>query len=473
MKMGVIIKWNYRNIIGITKPINVVMCLSHNYDIRPATLYRLRATVLINQAESSPSKLVLVNTREAAAKSPVIQSVKVLANGSAIVQFIPADDVDVKTNYTVEYRDVSSFDPSWTSLEFESDSSSEVLLSGLLPNRTYETRLFVNGNIVHGICSRTVLFSTNQTAQLPEVSLIPQEEIVLDPDVSQPLEVKCSVISSPPSNIRWLVDGNPLPVDHSFYTVTNTAEDDNKITSTIHIKSRTRNDDLTCIAANPAGQVSKTIAVRIRGPGSPPSAVALQSERGGYTVTWQPPSHPNGNITKYVVYHSFNKEYPLADWQKLVLDGTENSVRTRNDDLTCIAANPAGQVSKTIAVRIRGPGSPPSAVALQSERGGYTVTWQPPSHPNGNITKYVVYHSFNKEYPLADWQKLVLDGTENSVRVLSEAEDAFYVRVQAAADSGPGVISDIVAVEKDSKLRALLHFAVDNLIRLKHFWGKV
>ncbi|PIO62970.1 fibronectin type III domain protein, partial [Teladorsagia circumcincta] len=35
-------------------------------------------------------------------------------------------------------------------------------------------------------------------------------------------------------------------------------------------------------------------------------------------------------------------------------------------------------------------------------------------------------------------------------RVLSKTEDAFYVRVQAAADSGPGVISDIVAIEKDT-----------------------
>ncbi|KAK6023267.1 fibronectin type III domain protein [Ostertagia ostertagi] len=125
--------------------------------------------------------------------------------------------------------------------------------------------------------------------------------------------------------------------------------------------------------------------------------------------------------------------------------------RTRSDNLTCVAVNPAGQVSRSVSVQILGPGSPPSTVTLQSERGGYTVSWLPPSHPNGNITKYVVYHTFNKDDPLSDWQKLVLDGTENSVRVLSKTEDAFYVRVQAAADSGPGVISDIVAIEKDSE----------------------
>ncbi|KIH62271.1 fibronectin type III domain protein, partial [Ancylostoma duodenale] len=331
-------------------------------------MYRLRATVLINQVESSPSKLILVNTKEAAAKSPAIQSVNVLVNGSAIFQFIPAEDADV--NYTLEYREVSSPDPTWTGFEFESDSSNEVLLTGLLPNRTYEARLFANGNVVHGHRSRTVPFHTNNTAQLPEISLDPEEEIVLDPDVSLPLEVNCHVVSSPPSNIHWLVDGQPIQAEHSFYAVTNSPVDDKKTTSSIHIKSRTRNDNLTCVAVNPAGRVSSSVAVRIRGPGSPPSAVTLQSERGGYTVSWAPPTHPNGNITKYVVYHSSNKEDPLSDWQKLVLDGTENTVR-----------------------------------------------------------------------------------------ILSEAEDAFYVRVQAAADSGPGVISDIVAIEKDTvPISVSLHY---------------
>ncbi|KJH41642.1 fibronectin type III domain protein [Dictyocaulus viviparus] len=101
-------------------------------------------------------------------------------------------------------------------------------------------------------------------------------------------------------------------------------------------------------------------------------------------------------------------------------------------------------------VRILGPGSPPSSVTVKNEKGGYTVSWLQPLYPNGNITKYVVYHSFHKDDPLSDWQKLVLDGTENVVRVISEGEDAFYVRVQAAAESGPGVISDIVAYEKDN-----------------------
>lgn len=181
---------------------------AHNYDIKPSTVYRIRATVLINHVESLPSKLILLNTREAAAKSPLIQDVKVLVNGSVVFEFLPAEDADLITNYTIEYRDVADADEKWTSFEFESDESSQLLLSTLLPNRTYEARLFVNGHVVNGLRSRAVTFTTNNTAQLPEMSLDPEEEIVLDPDVSLSLEVRCEAVSTPPPKMFWLVDAS-------------------------------------------------------------------------------------------------------------------------------------------------------------------------------------------------------------------------------------------------------------------------
>lgn len=79
----------------------------------------------------------------------------------------------------------------------------------------------------------------------------------------------------------------------------------------------------------------------IKGPGSPPSEITLVAEKKGYTISWKPPSHPNGEITasyrklimlirkfqKYVVYHTLNREDPLSDWKKIDLDGSEKFVR--------------------------------------------------------------------------------------------------------------------------------------------------
>ncbi|KAK6052614.1 fibronectin type III domain protein, partial [Cooperia oncophora] len=104
-------------------------------------------------------------------KSPLIQAVKVLVNGSVFFDFLPAEDVDLVSNYTVEYRDVTSGEANWSHFDFESDASSRVLLTSLLPNRTYEARLFMNGHVIHGRRSRTVTFTTNNTGMITVLRL--------------------------------------------------------------------------------------------------------------------------------------------------------------------------------------------------------------------------------------------------------------------------------------------------------------
>uniref|UniRef100_A0A158P7J6 Fibronectin type III domain protein n=1 Tax=Angiostrongylus cantonensis TaxID=6313 RepID=A0A158P7J6_ANGCA len=348
-------QWQHVEVLT-SEPQYCVRLDADDYDIKPTTVYRIRASVLVNQVESAPSKIILLDTREA-----VIKPVKVFANGSAILEFVPGENVG--ENYVAEYREVTvgvEDENNWRSVKAQSNAGNRVTLSFLMPNRTYEVRLLGNDHVMNKRWSRIVTFTTNNTAQLPQVTLDP-ERISVDPDVSLPLEVRCNAVSIPLASIRWLVDDKPVEPDHLFYTISN--------------------------------------------------------------VT----------IVEQMASRSIRMKF-----------------RTRNSNLTCVATNAAGQVSKSVIVRILGPGSPPSSVTVKNERGGYTVSWLPPLHPNGNITKYVVYHSFHKDDPLSDWQKVVLDSTENSVRVLSHDDDGFYVRVQAAADSGPGVISDIVAIEKDT-----------------------
>ncbi|KAJ1372647.1 hypothetical protein KIN20_034849 [Parelaphostrongylus tenuis] len=357
----------WQNVEVLTsQPQYCVQLDANDYDIKPASVYRIRASVLVNQVESSPSKIILLDTREAEfqpSKSPVIKPVKMLANGSAIFEFIPAENGDHIANYMVEFRELSlsgKNEDNWRSVEVQSSAENHVLLPSLMPNRTYEARLRDNDQVMNRRWSKIVTFTMNDTAQLPEVVLDP-ERIEVDPVVSLPLEVRCDVVSTPLATIDWLVDGKPVEPENLFYNISN-------VTITEQVASR---------------------SVRMK-------------------------------------------------------------CRTRNANLTCVATNSAGQVSKSVLVRILGPGSPPSSVAVKNEQGAYTVSWLPPLHPNGNLTKYVVYHTFHKDDPLSDWQKLVLDSAENSVRIPSNDEDGFYVRVQAAADSGPGVISDIVAIEKDT-----------------------
>ncbi|VDP48400.1 unnamed protein product, partial [Heligmosomoides polygyrus] len=64
--------------------------------------------------------------------------------------------------------------------------------------------------------------------------------------------------------------GQKIQPDHAFYNVVTTPLDDERTLSVIRMKSRTRSDNLTCAAVTPAGQVTRSVFVRIRGPGSPP-----------------------------------------------------------------------------------------------------------------------------------------------------------------------------------------------------------
>uniref|UniRef100_A0A1I7WWM5 Fibronectin type-III domain-containing protein n=1 Tax=Heterorhabditis bacteriophora TaxID=37862 RepID=A0A1I7WWM5_HETBA len=134
-----------------------------DFHIKPDTIYRIRATVLINHVESLPSKVVYINTKDAAPKAPVIQSTKVLINSSVIIQFVPGEDIDVVTNYTLEYREQLNTSTTWTTLQFESDAANRVVLVDLRPNTTYVVRMFVSGDAVLGQISKEAVFSTNNT----------------------------------------------------------------------------------------------------------------------------------------------------------------------------------------------------------------------------------------------------------------------------------------------------------------------
>ncbi|CAD6197901.1 unnamed protein product [Caenorhabditis auriculariae] len=334
--------WDQEEVIS-DRPFYRITLDSRKYSIHPRAYYRIRSTVFLNHLQ----------------KAPVIVGTKVMHNSSVIISFVPGDDVDLVANYTLEYKEATS--DHWNSLQFLSDPSGKVLLDGLESNKTYEVRMFVSGHIVPGSTSNSATFGTN-TIELATVTLMPSENRwTMDPETSESLEILCDVRSSTPAQVYWKVNGERVSVDHSFYTITTTVHDEH-VESTIRSKSRTRSAFFSCVATNSAGDAQKELEVVIKGPGSPPSAITLTAERNGYTIAWQPPSHPNGEITKYVVYHTLNREDPLSDWRKIDLDGSESFVR-----------------------------------------------------------------------------------------VITDTDESFYARVQAATDLGPGIISDIVAVERDTQ----------------------
>ncbi|CAB3409282.1 unnamed protein product [Caenorhabditis bovis] len=351
------LNWNQSEVLTEESSHRIVL-KADEHRINVDTVVRMRASVFINNNESNLTSVIVAHARHSAPKSPLIVNAKILHNSSVLISFVPPDDVDLVENYTISYKKVE--DANWDHVSFRSDIDGKVLLDGLEPNRTYDVKMRVTGGAIPGDESNVVRFSTNSTA-LALIRINQDYEWTMDPQTSEPLLVKCTVKSATPATVYWKVNGVRVSVDSSFYTVTTTVHED-FIESTIRAKSRTRSASFSCVAANSAG------------------------------------------------------------------DSTED-----------------------VAVTIKGPGSPPSEITLIAETNGYTLAWKPPSHPNGVITKYVVYYTLNREDPLSDWTKIDLDGSEKSVRIESATDESFYARVQAATELGPGIISDVVAMERDTQ----------------------
>ncbi|CAO4378496.1 unnamed protein product [Caenorhabditis nigoni] len=350
-------KWNQQEVLSRDNLYHFWIDARRNSIVKGMT-FRARATIFFNNVESIPTGVLTVHTKLAAPKAPLIVNTKILHNSSVLISFVPADDVEPVENYTLMYKKTE--EDEWKASNFQSDVDGKVLLDGLTPNQTYEIKMFVTGDVVQGIPSNSASFTTNTTA-LALVKTEPEEEYSADPQTNEPLSIMCTVKSVSKATVLWKVNGIKVSVDSSFYTVVTSVHED-FIESTIRAKSRTRSAKFTCIASNDAGDSAKDVNVIIKGPGSPPSEITLVAEIRGYTISWKPPSHPNGKITKYVVYHTLNRDDPLSDWKKIDLDGSE---------------------------------------------------------------KYV--------------------------QIYMDTEESFYGRVQAATELGPGIISDIVAMERDTQ----------------------
>ncbi|CAI5448326.1 unnamed protein product [Caenorhabditis angaria] len=158
------------------------------------------------------------------------------------------------------------------------------------------------------------------------------------------------------------------------------------------------------------------------------------------TVFWKVNSEPVPKDTS--VYNIKTQEEDKGKYFSTI----ETKTRSRSALYTCVAKNDAGETSQNVTVTITGPGSPPTEIGLKAENDGYTVTWKPPSVKNGKIVRYIVYFTTQSFLPVQFWEKRDLDGEQFSTHIPFVTTEGFFVRIQSAIRSGPGIISDIVGL---------------------------
>ena len=149
-------------------------------------------------------------------------------------------------------------------------------------------------------------------------------------------------------------------------------------------------------------------------------------------------------------------------------------------DFLCVAENAGGRTETKFRIFVIGPGSAPENVRLSTTRPkSILVKFDPPTIPNGNITRYIIYYTPLDDQsrdllvgqvpqkPVSEWmtthmvgegvgqpgqkQAMLTDFVEvgchfgltesANVVVLLQPDTAYAVVVQAANNDGPGPYS--------------------------------
>ena len=156
-------------------------------------------------------------------------------------------------------------------------------------------------------------------------------------------------------------------------------------------------------------------------------------------------------------------EYRYYDVKTDALDKSASKLTaqstTRSGKITCQAVNNNGQDEKSTDVKILGPGGPPRNIKPTTQENGFTVEWEPPEHPNGNINKYIIYYTpEDSDGDLADFQTKVVDGNDRSATIDNQNENTpFVIKMQAISDDGPGIISESIKVKTGEKRKLMIY----------------
>ncbi|KHN88307.1 Mesocentin [Toxocara canis] len=449
-------------------------------DLKPKTHYAIKVQAVSDRGpgvESDPVKLKTLPIAPAVIEPP---KVNVHDNNTVAIKFDaprdPEDPTKPIKDFVVHYTegDPSAEDAVWKELqwtELDDDFTVSIPIDGenFKPDTKYAVKVIPRGEI-DGPPSEAVLFQTGDGIIPPEKPIINVDapDNILRVPAGTDYTVSCSSNGFPAPTITWIdQNGNQLS-DGPMLKLQDVKE-------TVKAK---------CVAENDGGREETDFEVFVTGPGNAPSNIRLTSDRPRMIhVEWDPPSIPNGNITRYIIYYTplddQNIVYqigqvpkkPITEWMTYHKTGEKLNTGEQLADLTDFvepdtayavvlqAANQDGpgpySEQHTIRTMSRAREGPPQDLRVEPEgQRSANVEWKKPETTDQQPVGYELYYIKadvkiweDDLASIGDWNKIPISETdEDKLRYhidnLLEPDTEYVFKIRAIFPDGPGVFSD-------------------------------
>ncbi|VDN92224.1 unnamed protein product [Brugia pahangi] len=442
--------------------------------LKPKTSYAIRLQAMSDRGPGVLSDPIKITTLPLAPAIVQLSDIKVHENNTVAIQFdAPRDPEDpgkpIK-EFLIHYTDDDplSEDAEWKEMfwtEPDDDFSVSIPIGGehFKPDTKYSIKLIARGEI-DSPPSEPIVFQTGDgivPPEKPQINVDAPDDVIRVPAGSD-YTVGCSSVGFPIPRIFWpLSDGPMLRLQDVKETV----------------KAK-------CVAENEGGRTETPFEIFVTGPGNAPSNIRLNSVRPRTIhIDWDPPTIPNGNITRYIIYYTplddQNIVYqmgqipkkPITEWMTSHKDSEPLIGVSQRADLIDFVEPDTAYAVVLQAVNQDGPGpyseqhtirtmsrareGPPLDLKVEPEgQRSANVEWHRPitseQLPIGYELYYIKADAKIWEDDLAsidDWSMISItekdeDRLYYKIDGSLEPDTEYVFRMRAVYPDGPGVFSD-------------------------------
>uniref|UniRef100_A0A915BJG8 VWFA domain-containing protein n=1 Tax=Parascaris univalens TaxID=6257 RepID=A0A915BJG8_PARUN len=449
-------------------------------DLKPKTNYAVKVQAVSDRGpgiESDPVRLKTLPLAPAMIEPP---KVNVHDNNTVAVKFAaprdPENPAKPIKEFVVHYTedDPMADDAVWKELQWtepEDDFTVSIPIDGenFKPDTKYAVRVVPRGEI-DGPPSEPIVFQTGDGIIPPEKPIINVDapDNILRVPAGTDYTVSCSSNGFPAPTIVWIDENGNQLSDGPMLKLQDVKE-------TVKAK---------CIAENDGGKEETIFEVFVTGPGNAPSNIRLTSDRPRMIhAEWDPPSIPNGNITRYIIFYTplddQNIVYqigqvpkkPITEWMTYHKTGEKLNTGEQIADLTDFlepdtayavvlqAANQDGpgpySEQHTIRTMSRAREGPPHDLRVEPQgQRSANVEWKKPETTDQQPVGYELYYIKadvkiweDDLASIGDWNKIpIFEADEENliyhIDNLLDPDTEYVFKIRAIFPDGPGVFSE-------------------------------